>query len=198
MFIVSCCFVLRSESHKTSTMEQSSSQQKALIFSIICAITILFGYFHLCHVFKSPLQTQVFPEMKQIIFNESFVAESEQKTLSFCQTSENKLVYKDIKTYQVSGLLHKFDDFLQACKTAVITNRILVDFSPSLKHRQTIHHPDAIKDAVKSHPNNFWKFGHLFNITTIKLKIKYGNVSQKSSFSSLIQSVSANSLDTKP
>ncbi len=99
--------------------------------------------------------------------------------LDFCQNSQDKLFLRDIVLPNGSGLLHKFDDFMQACEMAIRSNRVLVDYIPKLS--PVLGFRALYGNLEKYHGRRDivvpWTFGNFFNLSKFDFDVQYKNVS---------------------
>ena len=109
--------------------------------------------------------------------------------VDFCQNSPDKLLLRDLRLSRGSGILHKFDDFLEACEIAIRSNRVLVDYVSKLNPVLGFM---ALYGSLEKHHGKGeivlpWKFGNFFNLSNFEFNVQYKNVSSvRSSISSVI------------
>ena len=74
------------------------------------------------------------------------------------------------------GLLHKLDDFVAAFRMAILTNRTLIDYAPTLTRK----HNFAVNGVMRETDNStsfLWKFSDFFDLYNLHFAYWIENVS---------------------
>ena len=119
----------------------------------------------------------------KIIFNistdldgpKNYNSDNGGSNLHLCQRTDRFITFHDVYD-QGFGFLHKLDDFVAALKMAILTNRTLIDYAPSLARR---HNLDL--NGTKRQTNNptpfLWKFSNFFDLNDLHFAYRTKNVS---------------------
>ena len=120
---------------------------------------------------------------KKIVFNFStdldgpgnYDSDNDGSNFPLCQRTDQFITFHDV--YDKGwGLLHKLDDFVQAFRMAILTNRTLIDYAPTLTRRHNFD-VNGVERQTDNSTSFLWKFSDFFDLNNLHFDYWMENVS---------------------
>ena len=106
---------------------------------------------------------------------ENYDSDNDGSNLPLCQRTDRFITFHDVHD-KGFGFLHRLEDFVASLKMAILTNRTLIDYAPTLAQSRNLD-LNGNKRQTDNFPTFLWKFSNFFDMNNLHYTYRTENVS---------------------